>query len=260
MSERGGMIRGLLFDLNGTLVDILTDEGDDNVYRVLSNLLSYQGVRMTPETVKELYFDLNRKQRCDSDQEYPEFDVVDIFRTMLERHATAYTRSLSPQKLALLPEFLAETFRAASRFRLHLYPEVERVLEILGRRYQIGVVSDGQTLWALPEMHAVGLDGRFDPVVISGDLGYRKPDTRIFMAALSRMKLTPAEVIYVGNDTYRDVCGAHRVGMQTVFFKSNQGDHRPVGIDPDYIIYRIEELPTAIRFIEHKLERKRRAH
>ena len=34
-----------------------------------------------------------------------------------------------------------------------------------------------------------------------------------------------------------------------MFFKSNQGDHRFHGADPDYIIYRIEELPRAIEFL-----------
>ena len=37
------------------------------------------------------------------------------------------------------------------------------------------------------------------------------------------MKMEPSEVLFVGNDMYRDVYGAQRVGMKTVFFKSNQG-------------------------------------
>jgi len=66
------------------------------------------------------------------------------------------------------------------------------------------------------------------------------------------MKLRPQDVIFVGNDMYRDVYGAGKLGMKTVFFKSNQGDHEYHGINADYIIYNFEELLNAVAFLEDK--------
>ena len=63
------------------------------------------------------------------------------------------------------------------------------------------------------------------------------------------MGLSPEEVLYIGNDMYRDIYGAHEAGMKTVFFKSNQGDHEKHGAEPDYIIYHFSELPRAIKFL-----------
>lgn len=37
------MIRGVIFDINGTVIDILTNEGEENIYRVLSNFLDSPG-------------------------------------------------------------------------------------------------------------------------------------------------------------------------------------------------------------------------
>ncbi len=99
-------------------------------------------------------------------------------------------------------------------------------------------------------MHAVGLSGYFDPIIVSGNFGYRKPDERLFAAALTAMKMEPSEVLYVGNDMYRDVYGAQRLGMKTVFFKSNQGTQEKEGVKADYIIYNFSELLDAIRFFE----------
>ena len=76
-------IRGLLFDINGTVSDILTNEGCDDLYRTLSNLLDYQGIALSPEEIKRLYFDLNKQQRRNSPEEYPEFDVVTLFRDIV---------------------------------------------------------------------------------------------------------------------------------------------------------------------------------
>ena len=243
-------VRGLIFDINGTLVDIHTHECHDEAYMVISKLLDYQGISLGHDTIKELYFQIMKEQRHESKEEYPEFDAPGIFREILERHATDFTRALPADKIAALPLFLAETFRAVSRIRLQIYPGVEEILAQLRGRYPMAAVSDGQSAWAVPELHAVGLLGYFKPVIVSGDLGYRKPDKRIFEAALMQMKLDPAEVLFIGNDMYRDIFGAHQLGMKTIFFKSNQGDQEKEGVEPDYIIYKFSELTQAIRFFE----------
>ena len=81
--EVDGMIRGLIFDINGTVTDILTDEGCNEIYRILSNFLDYQGISLSPDSVRQLYFDLNKRQRRESKEEFPEFDVVEIFREIV---------------------------------------------------------------------------------------------------------------------------------------------------------------------------------
>jgi FMN phosphatase YigB (HAD superfamily) len=47
----------------------------------------------------------------------------------------------------------------------------------------------------------------FTAIVISGEVGIRKPDPRIFHLALQRTGLQPEEVVYVG-DTEEDIAGA----------------------------------------------------
>lgn len=244
------IVKGIIFDTNGTLSDIRTNEWDDDVYRVISNLLSYQGILLDAGVVKYFYAQAIKEQRAACVDRYPEFDAIAIFHGIVAQHATDFTRALPPEKLAQLPRLLAETHRAASRSRLQLYPGVEETIRRLHATYRLAIVSDGQTAYARPELHAVGLAGYFDPIVISGDLGYRKPDPRIFTAALTAMKLSPSEVLFVGNDMYRDIHGAQRLKMKTVFFKSNQGTQEKEGVEPDYIIYSFPELLNAVRFFE----------
>jgi len=49
---------------------------------------------------------------------------------------------------------------------------------------------------------------------------------------------------------YRDVYGARKLGIKTVFFRSNQGQQEKEGVEPDYIIYTFPELLNALRFFE----------
>lgn len=246
------IIKGIIFDINGTLTDIHTNEMHDDIYRVISNLLSYQGIFLDPNAVKELYFQIMKEQRAASLERHPEFDAVGIFREMIARNSTEFTHLLPPGKLEQLPLFLAETHRAASRFKLQLYPGVENTIKQLITNYRLAAISDGQSAYAVPEFNAVGLSGYFETVTVSGDLGYRKPDKRMFEGALAAMEMGPAEVLLVGNDMYRDIYGAKELGMKTVFFKSNQGTQEKKGVEPDYIIYNFPELLNAVRFFEEQ--------
>ena len=248
------MIRGLIFDINGTLTDILTNEGYDDLYRVLGNFLMYQGISMSFDEVKRIYFEINKKQRGRSQEEYPEFDAVGLFAEIIEKNATDYTKSLPKKKLSLLPEITAELFRAASLFQLKLYPDVKETLKRLKKKYRIAAVSDGQAVWGLPELNAVGLAGFFSPLLISSDYGYRKPDHRLFKKALKKMDMKPEEVIFIGNDLYRDIYGANKTGIKSVFFKSNQGNHTYSDACPNRTITRFEELEDAVKSLADEVK------
>ena len=150
---------------------------------------------------------------------------------------------LARRKLATI---LAQIYRAISRKRLQLYPDVKRVLDELRPTYRMALVSDAQPCYALPEMKAVGLDGYFDPIIISAHYGFRKPDTRLMGKALDIMKLHPAEVICVGNDMYRDIYGASQLGIKTIFVDSNQGAKSHENVTPDYFAARFGHVLEGI--------------
>jgi putative hydrolase of the HAD superfamily len=242
-------IKAIVFDINGTLIDIQTDEGNEEVYRGISHFLTYQGIKAHRWEVRDEYYRLMDEQHKAGSEDFPEFDAVELWREYLRRRPEA-CRTLHPEKLKWMPLFLAEMYRGISRYRLQLYPEVKKVLDELSQRYKLAALSDAQSAWARPEMRAVGIEGYFQPIIISGDCGYRKPDSRIFQAALDGLDALPENVLFVGNDMYRDIYGASRVGMKTVFFSSNQGRKKVSGAEPDYIIYQFAELRQAIAFFE----------
>ena len=236
------MIKGLLFDINGTVIDIYTSESDEQIYRTLSNFLDYYRIKVAPETLKEEYFSILRRQKKESSETFPEFDVVKLFSELIGKYSTA-------DSLPVAPETAAIVFRAAGRYKLEPYCGVVSTLETLSKSYAMSAVSDGQSVWALPELHSAGLDRFFTHTIVSSDYGFRKPEPEMYSMALQKMGLSPQEVIFVGNDMYRDVYGAHEMGMKTVFFRSNQGEQNFCGADADYIIYNFPELLNAVEFL-----------
>jgi putative hydrolase of the HAD superfamily len=241
-------LQAVLFDVNGTLIDIETDERMEEVYRAIGHFLLHQGIFLRRFEVRDLYFQVMKEQFVASTEKYPEFDVVQVWREILRRQSTPFTRSLPSEKLEQLPLVIAEFQRGVSRKRLRCFPQACEVLHQLKQRYALAVVSDAQTAYAGPELRAAGLHLFFDPIIVSGDFGYRKPDPRLFQHALDKLKVQPQQAIFVGNDRYRDVFGAQQLGMRTVLFCS--GIMPPsVLAEPDYIIYNFAELPQAVDFL-----------
>ncbi|MEW6664862.1 MAG: HAD family hydrolase [Thermodesulfobacteriota bacterium] len=134
------------------------------------------------------------------------------------------------------------------RRRLKLYPGVLEVLGQLRHRYHLAALSNGQRAYAHQELHAVGLLDYLNPIVVSGELGYRKPDRRLYGLTLSRMNVAPWETLFVGDNLYRDVYGAKRMGMKTIWFKNREHGHGKRKAEPDYIICNFSELLNALSY------------
>ena len=116
------------------------------------------------------------------------------------------------------------------------------MLDQLRQRFALAIVTDAQSAYARGELHKVGIAGYFDPIIVSGDHGFRKPDPRLFEYALDGMGVPAAQTVYVGNDMFRDVYGAHQVGMRTVMFDSDQGTKQYEDCTPDFRITDHREL------------------
>jgi len=235
-------IQAVAFDVNGTLVRILTDDGDEQVFRAAGHFLTYQGIELHRHELRDLYFQIMKEQQRASPEQHPEFDAVGIWRSIIDDHATDFTRALPAGKLQQLPLFLAEMTRGVSRRRLSLYPYVREVLDVLRARCPLAIVTDAQSAYARGELHKVGLLGYFDPIIVSGDHGYRKPDRRLFQLALDGMGAAAENALYVGNDMYRDIYGAQEAGLTTVMFDSDQGEKIYRDCQPDYTITDFRDL------------------
>jgi HAD superfamily hydrolase (TIGR01549 family) len=117
------------------------------------------------------------------------------------------------------------------------------LLADLKQRYRLAVVSNfdyGPTCRAVLERE--GIAQLFDTIVISDEVGWRKPKPVIFETALHRMDIRPAEALFVGDRADIDVIGARGVGMPTVWI-NREAAGLPDGIaPPDFEIRDLKEL------------------
>ena len=148
------------------------------------------------------------------------------FDTELERHGHAdhsywylfYSHLLDELQIKddAIRDSLVEATRNSANWS-GLRPGTREVLQRLGLRYRLGVISnaDGKIAAVLTRS---GIADCFETITDSGLVGYEKPHPAVFEAALGSLGVAAQESLYVGDVHSVDYLGATRVGMQAILF------------------------------------------
>lgn len=114
------------------------------------------------------------------------------------------------------PSALATAYREQVNEALQPLDGVERMIGGLRERYRVGLLTNGPQLAQREKLAALGWDGWFDVVVISGEAGAGKPDGAAFDALLDALRSDAGETAYVGDEVEADVAGAAAAGLYAV--------------------------------------------
>ncbi len=104
--------------------------------------------------------------------------------------------------------------------RITVFPDVVPALEVLRKRYLLGIITSGPEYQRL-KLKVTGLLKYFDVIVTREDAKTVKPDPKIFLMALEMAGLKPNEAVMVGDSLWQDVYGAKNVGMKAVWINRN---------------------------------------
>ena len=117
---------------------------------------------------------------------------------------------------------LVARYQAATPGHLAIFPDAEPLLERLGARYPLGLISNGPSELQRPKIEKFDLERYFEVVLVSGEFGTRKPDPSIFAAALETLGIPAARAVFIGDNPTDDIAGASAVGLASIWV--NRGD------------------------------------
>jgi HAD superfamily hydrolase (TIGR01549 family) len=154
----------------------------------------------------------------------------------------------SVYRAASLPE---DRWAEADRLWRHFYrgqrprlqPGARRVLERLGRRYRLGLVTSGSAWRVRAQLRTLALTALFEARVFGDQAPRKKPHPAPLRLALRRLGCPPAACVYVG-DTPQDVAMARRAGVPVVGVIGNSPvPARLRAARPEALIERLAALP-----------------
>lgn len=226
-----------LFDLYGTLVDIRTDEESASFWEAFAQ---YLAPHLGGYDVRASYLALCKE----AESRLPEGGEIDLL-PVFGQLAKTYSFFGSA-------ESLARYFRARSTQKLALFPWTRSLLRGLARRgARRYLLSNAQACFTRDELDALRLSDCFDGIVLSSEIGWKKPSPQFFGRALARFSLRPEECLYVGNDLWDDVAGARNFGVRSVYLQTEQSRPFPA-IEPDLETSAHGIKPLLFRFAEGK--------
>ncbi len=231
------MIKAILFDLDDTLFSLSGCEAE-----ALRRTLDGAGLLMSmPADFTQTFAAISSGywtgRTADGYTQYTRAEVIELsWRDFLARLDLDASRA--PQ--------LAGEFWAAFCASSALNPGAREVVEGLAQHFQLGMITNGYSDSQRGRLAAAGWSDRFDPLLISEEVGLSKPDARIFDMALEQLDLGPEDVLYVGDSLSHDREGCLRAGIRFCHFCPDPapGNGMPAA---DYRISRLLDLTEVLR-------------
>jgi FMN phosphatase YigB (HAD superfamily) len=134
-------------------------------------------------------------------------------------------------------------------------PETIDIIEKIKNYYKVGIIANNVYDWVIQVLDNYKIRDLFDAIVVSSEIGVRKPDARIFVAALKTLSIKPDEAVFVSDELAEDLVGAKGLGMITVWLKNPHIKsewtryEKPEEkiFEPDVIISDLKELLTFLK-------------
>lgn len=199
-------LRGILIDFAYTLAYL----NEENVRRYREELISILRKYGYNKTLDDLVLVLVSTYKNSTKGEVK--DIYEFWKLLL--------KNLGLPERPILIDKLTELRKRYWSTRFNLYDKVILVLSTLRKKYKLALVSNC-FVGTSDVLEALNLIHFFDCIILSYEIGVKKPDKRIYLETLQRLKLRPEECVFV-SDSISDLEGAREVGLKTILIRQGE--------------------------------------
>jgi putative hydrolase of the HAD superfamily len=230
------MIRGIFFDLYGTLFIYgdMKKAWADWLHHFFMSLKEH-GLTLTKgEFSKECERFFDRAEPAITDQN------LTLFEKRVKYMCISHQINISDKDISSIADLIVEVWQR----EIVLDPTTVGVLQKLKKKMKLCLVSNFDHPRNVHKyLSLYGIDGLFDNITISGEVGIKKPDPEIFEQSLSATGLSPHEVAYVG-DSDEDIQAAIAAGMLPILIErlDNSTDSTTPDIEDAPQIYSVKKI------------------
>lgn len=233
-------IKGILFDLGDTLIDFA---------HVSMTAMFRQGARLGHEYLQELGKNVPGFRKFHFRQLWAirwncikahvtgrEFNSLDVMKHFARKWGYELSEAEGHE--------LAWRFYKPLSTAATVVPEAAETLAALAEKgLKLAVVSNTFLPASVLDRHLdiVSLGDLIGTRIYSSEVGYRKPNPKIFQLALQQSGLQAREVLFVGDSPKADILGAHRTGMTTVL-RNLPRRRKKTRVAPDHHLADMTEL------------------
>jgi len=236
----------VIFDFIGTLVHCKNYNMVDSEVKLYSALLS-EGFGVEKDRFLGAYKEAHQKYRKIRYEMFREVTNAVWVSEALCSVGFKTTPEDSGVKAAL--NIFFEDFLST----LEICKGAEQLLVQTAQQYRVGLISNFTYAPVIYRcLQKTGIHSYFNAVVISDEVAWRKPSSKIFYDTLNRLGVQAHEAVFVGDSPLEDIKGANESGLRTVFIPSQFNSLNDLAQSkqiPDQIVEKLEFVPQKINQI-----------
>ncbi|MDL4840242.1 HAD family hydrolase [Aquibacillus rhizosphaerae] len=96
------------------------------------------------------------------------------------------------------------------------------IVNTIKKHVKVAIITNGSTQRQKAKIMKTNLNSYFDIIIISEEVGYKKPDKRIFELALNKLNVQPEDALFVGDDLEIDIGGCQNANIKGVWFNPHK--------------------------------------
>ena len=231
----------IIFDMDDTILS--DDKAAERCFRQVCHEMFH---RFQPVSPEELLADITEVRRWYwADPERIRRGSLDLGRARRELISMAFERH-GIEDDDLLEE-MSDVYQKLKAAAIELIPgALDTLRSLRSGGIRLGLITNGDAVGQRAKVQKAGLEPLLDVILVAGEFGVAKPDPRIFLHTLERLRVEPHEAWMVGDNLYADIGGAQGVGIYGIWVDW-RGDGLPDNTPaiPDHTIQSIVELNPA---------------
>ena len=238
------MLKAVLFDLGGTLVYRYTKFSELITlgHQAVVEYLFKKGYTLQIDEAVKVANEIYGAYHTFTEKAYIELDFKIIYSAILSRLGVP---DYSNEELisGAITNFYSPIVSA-----YYITNDVKEVLSKLKKKgLKLGLVTDNHsTDWAFHLLQKFELEPFFDSIVVSSQIGIRKPHKQIFLHSLKTLHINNENSIFVGDSLSHDIQGAENTGIKSVWLNRKRERQKPKTPKPHYEIKNLLELVDII--------------
>lgn len=216
------MIKAVLFDLDGTLLDRA------------SSLISFARHQHQRYEVLQLISQEDYVSAFVALDDNGQVWKDEVYRQLIDRYGLS----------GVTWEFLLQDYVENFAIACVGFPNLILMLKALSaKNYELGVITNGRSPFQEQNIQALGIQPFFSTILVSEAISLRKPNPAIFQKALHGLDVQASDAVFIGDSPESDVKGAQRAGMKAIWKRSPHWQYCDAA---DATCDDLIELPTII--------------
>jgi putative hydrolase of the HAD superfamily len=217
------MIKAVIFDLDETLLN--RDKAIEQMFLIILDKC-YEDVKHSANN------EMLKKFKEYDKESYGHNDKTKVFELFFDEFPPKYRLPRNG-----IQDFWNNNFP-------HCFTINQNTINIINKikmQVKVAIITNGSTQRQKAKIMNTNLNSCFETIIISEEVGFSKPDNRIFELALNKLNVKPEDALFVGDDIEKDIGGCQNANINGIWFNphNNKND---TDIKPYAEVNSLEEL------------------